>query len=480
MQAQQQGDERPAAARALPGALQGVHAATLRRRLLAIQRSSANSTHDGQQQPRRRLAQRWCCSRQCGPVRRLVTCIAEARRRGRLQGQQQGTRHLWIAQGSVARGIPVAGQRQQDPVADALLPQQGGALGIAQDDAGVGSRLAGSHHPATGAQPCLPIRRQCVAAAPDADLAALGQGMRRQRCGQRPRAPRALQCIQPVLGGGGRSVVRAQPRNGHGRPGRSVPASAAGAIARRVTVAGGWHPGRARGREHARSTGCPQAAARPAHAAGLGSERTGCTGRLIDGGEAGGQPMPVALVGGAAQRRSIQPRGHDRPRGGGWRRPGQRRSCQQYCQRGQQTAGAPAATASHRSGCAGAAGSARAASAARRKSSGRVRMAAGQVDQTAAATLQRARPGPTGTAGSCAAPAAEQCLQWLDPAAGRASRWHGRCRWPAGAPARRCAPQRSAAGSRRGSPRRHPAVPRRFPGRGSDGRHRTGSRARRR
>ena len=43
--------------------------------------------------------------------------------KGRLQGQQQGTRHLWIAQGSVARGIPVAGQRQQDPVADALLPQ---------------------------------------------------------------------------------------------------------------------------------------------------------------------------------------------------------------------------------------------------------------------------------------------------------------------------------------------------------------------
>lgn len=42
-QAQQQGNECTATACALPGVLQSVHVATLRRRLLAIQRSSANS-----------------------------------------------------------------------------------------------------------------------------------------------------------------------------------------------------------------------------------------------------------------------------------------------------------------------------------------------------------------------------------------------------------------------------------------------------
>ena len=53
-------------------------------------------------------------------MRCVVTCIAQARGRGRLQRQQQGTWQARISQRGVAGGIPVARQRQQIAVADAL------------------------------------------------------------------------------------------------------------------------------------------------------------------------------------------------------------------------------------------------------------------------------------------------------------------------------------------------------------------------
>lgn len=180
-----------------------------------------------------RTAARWPAAAKASA--RAAVVLQQAMRPGAAPGHvhRRGAAKGALAGPAAGHAAPVDRARQRCPRhpsrrAETAGPRgrrvaatAGGALGIAQEDAGVGSRLAGSHHPATGAQPCLPIRRQCVAVAPDADLAALGQGMRRQRCGQRPRAPRALQCIQPVLGGGGRSVVRAQPRNGRGRPGRS-------------------------------------------------------------------------------------------------------------------------------------------------------------------------------------------------------------------------------------------------------------------
>ncbi|KAG1251306.1 hypothetical protein G6F68_012338 [Rhizopus microsporus] len=58
--------------------------------------------------------------------------------------------------------------------------------------------------------------------------------------------------------------------------------------------------------------------------------------RMIDGGEAGCQPVPVALFGGAAQCGRVQPRCHDRPRRGERGRAGQRWPRQQQGQRGQQ------------------------------------------------------------------------------------------------------------------------------------------------
>ena len=468
MAGQQQGDERPAA-RALPGALQGVHAATLRRRLLA---TSAPA----------RTAARWPAAAKASA--RAAVVLQQAMRpgaapghvhrrgaaKGRLQRQQQGTRHLWIAQGSVARGIPVAGQRQQDPVADALLPQQGRPRHRA---GGCGRRQQACRQssPATGAQPCLPIRRQCVAAAPDADLAALGQGMRRQRCGQRPRAPRALQCIQPVLGGGGRpSWARSRGMAAAVREGVTGIGCGCHCTSRDSCRRVPSRPGR--GREHARSTGARRQL-RVQLTQQAGQRRTGCTGRLIDGGEAGASQcqLPSSAV---PRSGSIQP-GLRPSTQWGWRRPGQR---------GRASSTASAASNSRRTSSNGqsskrmlARPDLRAQPAQRGEIQWRVRMAAGQVDQQRQQP-QRARPGPTGTAGS-RRPRGRTVPAVAGPAAGRASRWHGDA---AGLQARLQALRASAkrAGSRRGSPRRHPAVPRRFPGRGSDGRHRTGSRARRR
>ena len=184
-------------------------------------------------------------------------------------------------------------------MADALLPQQRGALGVAQQDAGLGGRLAGSHYTSTVLQPRLPVRRQCASAAPHADLAAFGQRIRHQRRERRLPAPRALQCIQPVLDGGRSIAVHAQARQRCGtrllthRYRLRTPLHLARQL-QACAVQAGQGIGNVHGQCGARRQLCVQFAQQ----AGQGSRGRGW--HLINGREAGRQPMPVARFGGAA------------------------------------------------------------------------------------------------------------------------------------------------------------------------------------
>ncbi|KAG1605445.1 hypothetical protein G6F46_013724 [Rhizopus delemar] len=105
-QAQQQGDERTAAARALPGVLQGVHAATLRWALLAIQRSSANSSTMASN------------SQGVGSRGGGVTAGNAAR----CGAWSRASPSRGAVGGCSASSRALAGQRQQLALADALLP----------------------------------------------------------------------------------------------------------------------------------------------------------------------------------------------------------------------------------------------------------------------------------------------------------------------------------------------------------------------
>jgi hypothetical protein len=105
-EAQQQGDGGAATTRTLPGMLQRLHAIALRRALLAIQRSSANSsTMPAEATPWAHAPAMLLRAVQPGAAPGPVHRPRVARRR--LQGQQQGTRQLWIAQRGVAGGIPI-------------------------------------------------------------------------------------------------------------------------------------------------------------------------------------------------------------------------------------------------------------------------------------------------------------------------------------------------------------------------------------
>lgn len=212
---------------------------------------------------------------------------------------------------------------------------RGGAFGVAQQDAGVGSRFASAHCATAVAQPCLPARRQCITAAPYADLAAFGQGIGQQRREWRLHAPRALQCIQPVLGGGRRIAVHAQTRHRRGtrlwsnRYRLRAPLHLA-----RQLQAGAIQTGQGIGNVHgqcgARGQLCIQLTQQ------AGQRCAGCRRCLIDGGKAGCQPTPVARFGGAAQCGRVQSGSHYRPGSGDRGRADQRRSCQQQGQCGQQ------------------------------------------------------------------------------------------------------------------------------------------------